>query len=69
MDVLAEAIGEVEEAGELQQDEGSVARQAGADPALVQLILRMIDIFVINVHKCYYRVVHLAKDTFLLTLH
>ena len=40
MDVLAEAVGEVEEARELQEDEYRVARQAGADPPLVQLILR-----------------------------
>ena len=40
MDVLAEAVGEVEETRELQEDEGRVARQAGADPPLVQLILR-----------------------------
>ena len=39
MDVLAEAVGEVEETRELQEDEGRVARQAGADPPLVQLIL------------------------------
>ena len=40
VDVLAEAVGEVEEARELQEDECRVARQAGADPPLVQLILR-----------------------------
>ena len=43
MDVLAEAVGEVEEAGELHEDEGRVASQARADPALVQLILKMND--------------------------
>ena len=43
VDVLAEAVGEVEEAGELHEDEGRVASQARADPALVQLILKMND--------------------------